>query len=150
MDVVAALKQNPLLKGFSDDGVRIIQAATTSRQLHAGAPIFVERMHGESAFLILEGTVELYLARPGGEKVLGLLQAPDHFGDFSLLSPGPRRISARAHSEVALLEIPRRDFQTLQKQRPQACLKLMMNIVDAFGQRTAAAAGVFDRLIEMA
>jgi CRP/FNR family cyclic AMP-dependent transcriptional regulator len=144
------MKQNPLLRGFSDDGVRIIQAATTERSLGPGSPIYVEKMHGESAFLLLDGSVELYVSRPTGEKILGVLHAPDHFGDFSLLAPGPRRISARAASSVVLLEVPRRDFQNLQKQRPQACLKLMMNIVDAFGQRAGAAGSVFDRLTDLA
>lgn len=148
MDVHSALKQNPLLRGFSDDGIRIIQAATMPRQLGPGSPIFVEKMHGESAFLLLDGVVELYLSRPTGEKILGLVQAPDHFGDFSLLSPGPRRISARAQSHVHLLEIPRRDFLNLQKQRPQACLKLMVNIIEAFGARTQAAGTVIDRLVD--
>lgn len=146
MDVLTALKQSPLLRGFTDDGVRIIQAATTLRRLPAGAPIFVEQMHGESAFLLADGQVSLFLSRGGVEKELAVLSAPDSFGELSLLSPGPRRISAKAKSDVVLLEIPRRDFMSLQKQRPQACLKLLINIVDGFGTRATGAAGVIELL----
>src|SRR5687767_8828973 len=129
MDVYAALKPNPLLKGFSDDGVKIIQSVVQPRQLEAGSPIFVEKMLGESAFLLVQGEIALLTSRGGVERVVGGLAAPEHFGEMSLLSPGPRRITARARTPVTLLEIHRRDFVNLQKQRPQACLKLMGNIV---------------------
>lgn len=147
MDVGFFLKASPLLKGFTDDGVKIIQAATTPRQLSPGAPLFVEQMPGDSLFIIAEGAVELYLTRDGKERSLAVLRAPEHFGEISLLRPGPRRVSARAQVAAALLEITRRDFQTLQRQRPQACLKLMLNIVERFGERAGEAAPVIGRLL---
>lgn len=146
-DMLAALRQSPLLRGFTDDGVRIIQAATTGRQLPAGAPIFVEQMHGESCFIIGDGQVSLYTTRGGAERELAVVGAPDSLGELSLLSPGPRRISARARTPLYLLEIPRRDFLNLQKQRPQACLKLMINIVEDFGARAGYTAPVLERLL---
>jgi CRP-like cAMP-binding protein len=146
MDVGFFLKASPLLKGFTDDGVKIIQAATHARQLDAGAPIFVEQMQGDSCFIIADGEVELYVTRDGQERAVGSLAAPEHFGELSLLNPSPRRISARAKTAVTLLEIPRRDFASLQKQRPQACLKLMLNVVELFGRRASDAAPVIGKL----
>jgi CRP/FNR family transcriptional regulator, cyclic AMP receptor protein len=147
MDVGFFLKASPLLKGFTNDGVKIIQAATTPRRVQAGVPLFVEHMPGEALFVIADGAVELYVSRNGAERSLALLRAPDHFGEISLLQPGPRRVSARAHTATTLLEITRRDFLNLQKQRPQACLKLMLNIVELFGIRAGDAAPVISRLV---
>lgn len=148
MDAFAALKENPLLRGFTDDGVRIVQAAVTVRRLDAGSPIFVEKMLGESCFLLAQGEIALFVTRQGQEREIGHLQAPDSFGELSLLSPGARRISARARTTCVLLEIPRRDFLNLQKQRPQACMKLLGNIVERFGQKAGEAGSVFDRLVD--
>lgn len=148
MDVFQALRQNPLLTDFTDDGVRIIQAASTPRVLPAGAPIFVEKMVSESAFLLVEGRVTLLRSGPHGERALAHLQAPDSFGELSLLAQGPRRISARAETSVALLEISRRDFHNLQKQRPQACMKLLMAIVDRFSARMDEAAPLMEQMID--
>jgi CRP-like cAMP-binding protein len=142
MDVAFFLKASPLLKGFTDDGVRIIQAATNARQFSAGVPIFVEQMQGESLFIIADGAVELYATRGGAERVLAVLNAPDHFGELSLLHPGQRRVSVRAQRDTTVLEISRRDFLSLQKQRPQACLKLMLNICELFAVRAQDAGGV--------
>ena len=146
-DALNALKQNPLCHGFSEDGLRIIQAATTTRQYGAGAPIFVEKMHGESAFLLAQGSVQLFLSRPQGERIMAVLNAPASFGELSLIVPGARRISARAMAPSIALEIPRRDFTALQRQRPQACMKFMVNIMQSFGQRTQMVAPLLETLV---
>jgi CRP/FNR family transcriptional regulator, cyclic AMP receptor protein len=150
MDAFVALKENPLLRGFSDDGVKIVQAAVTIRNLDAGSPVFVEKMQGESCFLLAHGQISLFVTRQGMERELGVIQAPESFGELALLAPGPRRISARTRSPCVLLEIPRRDFLNLQKQRPQACLKLLVNIVERFGQKSIEAGPLFDRVVDAA
>jgi CRP/FNR family cyclic AMP-dependent transcriptional regulator len=148
VDLFPALQQNPLLKGFSDDGVRIVQSACVTRQLPAGAPVFVERMLGESAFLLLQGEVAVTATRRGRPVALGVLSAPDAFGELSLLHPGPRRVSVHARSAVLLAEIPRRDFLELQRQRPQACAKLLMVLAERFGQTAQAAGPLLDKLVD--
>jgi CRP/FNR family cyclic AMP-dependent transcriptional regulator len=148
VDIFAFLKVNPLLRGFTDDGVRIIQAVCQPRQLEPGMPVFVERMMGESAFLLGHGEIGLFVTRSGVEREIGLLQAPDAFGELSLVQPGPRRVTAKARTQVLLLEIPRRDFVRLQQQRPQACLKLVVNITEGFAQKSIAAGGLIERLAD--
>jgi CRP/FNR family cyclic AMP-dependent transcriptional regulator len=148
LDVFQTLRQSQLLSDFTDDGVRIIQAATTPRVLPAGAPIFVEKMMSESAFILVEGRVTLLRQGPHGERALATLDAPDSFGELALLAQGPRRISARAETSVALLEITRRDFHNLQKQRPQACMKLLMAIVERFSVRMNEAAPLMEHMID--
>ena len=149
MDVFAFLKANPLMRGFTDDGVKIIQSVTTARQLEPGMPVFVERMMGESVFLLAVGEVTLHVTRNGIEREVGTLYAPDCFGELSLLYPGPRRVTVKARSPTMLLEISRRDFGRLQQQRPQACLKLVVNITESFAQRSIAAAPLIERLAEL-
>jgi CRP-like cAMP-binding protein len=149
LDVFGFLKVNPLLRGFTDDGVKIIQAAVTPRQLEPGMPIYVERMMGEAAFLLAHGEVSVHVNRNGQDKELGQLLAPDAFGELSLVQAGPRRVSTRARTPVLLLEITRRDFVALQKQRPQACLKLIMNITERFAQKSIEAAPYLERLADL-
>jgi CRP/FNR family transcriptional regulator, cyclic AMP receptor protein len=149
MDPFPYLKLNPLLRGFTDDGVRIIQAACQERQLEPGMPIFVERMMGESLFFLAHGEVSVLVTRNGAEREIGVLVAPDAFGELSIVQPGPRRVSTRARSPVLLYEVPRRDFLTLQKQRPQACLKLVMNITERFALRAVEAGPLLERLPDL-
>jgi len=147
MDTFSYLKSHPLLFGFTDDGVKIIQAATTLREVPAATPIFIERMQGESAFLLVDG--EVGLAFSDGEE-MSMLQSPSHFGELALLAPGPRRLSAKARTNCVLLEINRRDFQNLMKQRPQACAKFLMNVAQAVGERVTAASSTLEQLLRTA
>ena len=148
MDLFPYLQQSPLLVGFSDDGIRIIESVCVARQIDVGNPIFVEKMHGESAFLLVAGDVSLSIDRGGTLRELAVLSAPDVFGELSLLQPGPRRVTARARTPVGVIEIPRRDFLNLQKQRPQACIKLLMNVTDRLAQRLAETGPLLDKLVD--
>lgn len=148
MDLFPYLQQNPLLQGFSDDGIRIIELVCVARQVDVGSPIFVEKMLGESAFLLVAGEVSLSVERNGAQRELAFLSAPDVFGEVSLLQPGPRRVTARARTPVGVIEIPRRDFLNLQKQRPQACIKLLMNVTDRLAQRLQETGPLLDRLVD--
>jgi CRP-like cAMP-binding protein len=148
MDLFSYLEQSPLLQGFSADGIRIIESVCIARQVDLGNPIFVEKMHGESAFLLVAGQVSIAVERKGVLRELGVLSAPDVFGELSLLQPGPRRVTARANTAVGVIEIPRRDFLNLQKQRPQACIKLLMNVTERLAQRLQETGPLFDRLVD--
>jgi CRP-like cAMP-binding protein len=148
-DLFPFLQQSPLLAGFSTDGVRIIQSIAVPRQIDPGAPIFVERMHGESAFLLVAGEVALSVERGGAVRELGTLGAPEALGELSLLHPGPRRVTARARTVVGVIELARRDFVELQAQRPQACAKLILNITERFAERTQQAGPLVDRLVDL-
>ena len=148
MDLYRYLQQNPLLQGFSDDGIRIIESVCVARQIDVGNPIFVEKMLGESAFLLVAGEVSLSVERNGQQRELASISAPDVFGEVSLLQPGPRRVTARARTAVGVIEIPRRDFLNLQKQRPQACIKLLMNVTERLAQRLQETGPLLERLVD--
>ncbi len=148
MDLFPYLQQSPLLQGFSDDGIRIIQTVCVARQIDVGSPIFVEKMLGESAFLLVAGEVSISVDKSGAARELAVLSAPDVFGEVSLLQPGPRRVTARARTPVGVIEIPRRDFLNLQKQRPQACIKLLMNVTDRLAQRLQETGPLLERLVD--
>ena len=149
MDVFAFLKANPVMRGFTDDGIRIIQSVVAPRQLEPGQPVFVEKMMGESAFLLGHGEVSVHCKGTRGvEREIGTLFAPDIFGELSLLQPGPRRVSVKARTQCLLFEIPRRDFLRLQGHRPQACFKLVANLTEGFAMKAAASSGALEKLCD--
>jgi CRP/FNR family cyclic AMP-dependent transcriptional regulator len=148
MDLFPYLQQHPLFTGLTEDGIRILQTICVPRHIEVGSPIFVQRMHGESAFLLVAGEVMLSVEREHGERELGVLEAPDAFGELSLIQPSPRKVTATARTQVGVIEIARRDFINLQKQRPQACAKLLININERFGQRLQAVGPLLDKLVD--
>ena len=135
----STLKVCPLFRGFSDSGILMMAKISRERSIPKNTPIFVKSMVAESMFIVKLGVVHLSVkTKSGRDKVVDKLAPGDVFGELSLLIGGHRMVTASAGTDCELLEITRRDFAKLQKQKPQACLKLMMNIVNQFGVKLAA------------
>jgi len=128
-----------LFRGFSDSGILMMSKISRERSISRDTPIFVQNMVAESMFVVKMGVVHLsFKTKDGHDKVLEKLAPGDVFGELSLIIGGQRMVTASAGTDCELLEITRRDFAKLQKQKPQACLKLMLNIVNQFGAKLAA------------
>jgi CRP/FNR family transcriptional regulator, cyclic AMP receptor protein len=140
MAELQTLKACSLFRGFTDPGLITFAKIARERTIPKGTPIFVENMVAESLFILKSGVVQLNLRQSDGqEKVLDKLLPGDSFGELSLLVGGHRMVSAMAETDCETVEITRRDFANLQKQKPQACIKLMLNIINRFNARLAAA-----------
>ncbi|MBX5484876.1 MAG: cyclic nucleotide-binding domain-containing protein [Myxococcaceae bacterium] len=136
MAAVDVLRASSLFKGFTDTGLQILAGIASERSFPPGSPLFVENMVADYCLLIGEGTVKLTAKTPQGEDAsLGEVGAGDALGALSLIHAGQRMCSATAASHVTAAEIRLADFQKLMAQKPQACLKLLMNIVSDFGGR---------------
>lgn len=135
--IVKALSACHLFKSFTEMGTQLIASIAQEKSLPAGTPLFVENMIGEALFVIAEGQVRVSARGPDGrEHTLVRLAAGDSLGEAALLRTGPRLCSAYAESPVRVVEIARRDVVQLQKTKPQACLKLLMGIVELLAART--------------
>ena len=135
MAAVDVLKASPLFKGFTDTGLQILSGIVIERTFPAGSPLFVENMVADALLIIAGGAVKLTARGAGGEELsLGELGPGDSLGALSLISQSQRMCSATAESNVSAVEIRFADFHRLLGQKPQACLKLLMNIVSDFGR----------------
>ena len=135
-ELVHALKASPLFRGFTETGLQIIASIAHTKSVPPGTPLFVEQMIGESLYVIAQGQVRLAVRGPNGDEVnLTTVSEPESIGEAALLRPGPRQCSAYAVSSTTVIEISRRDVGLLQRTKPQACLKLMMGVVELVGAR---------------
>jgi CRP-like cAMP-binding protein len=138
MDAAQALRASPLFQSFTDMGIGILAGICTQRSYPAGTPLFVENMVADSMLVIADGRVGLTTTTDKGEVPLGELTAGDWLGELSLINTGQRMCTARATSPVSAFEIRQADFQRLTGSKPQACMKLLMSICTAFGQKVQA------------
>lgn len=135
-DIVRTLKSAALFKNFTDTGLQIVASIAQTKRIPPNTPLFVENMLGEGLYVIADGMIRLAVRAPDGrETTLTMLGAGDSLGEAALLRTGPRLCSATAEVASTVLEITRRDIAALQRSKPQACLKLMMGVVDLIGER---------------
>jgi CRP-like cAMP-binding protein len=135
-DIQRILKSAALFKNFTDTGLAIVASVAQSKQVPAGTPLFVENMIGDGLYVIATGRIKLSIRGPSGQDVtLASLGPSESLGEAALLRSGPRLCSATAEVQSSVIEISRRDIAMLQRSKPQACLKLMMGVVDLLGER---------------
>ncbi len=145
---IDTLKACPLFKGFSESGMNLVARVMRKRLIPAGSPIFVQSMVSDAAFILCKGKVSLSIKpAQGNERIISEINPIEAFGELSLIIGGTRMMTATAGTDCEILEIPRRDFVKLQKQKPQACLKLMLNIIRQFASKTVACRDILTPLL---
>lgn len=148
MEKVDILKSCKLFAGFSDEVVAGCADAFEEREFEAGGDLFAQGARGASFYVIGEGMVRVVVtAGDGTETVLGSLVQGEHLGGISLLRAGAHLVTARADSNTGILELTQQRFLQLQKERPQAAMKLLIAIVMDFTRLARENEGFFRDVI---
>ena len=146
MSVQEVLEKNALFKGFTEIGLRLFAGIAQEKAIPAGTPLFVENMVGESLFIVKSGSVRITQRVDGAEKELALVGPGEHLGALALLGKTVRLVSAVAATQCEVVELANRDFQRLQPEKPQACLKLALAIAADLALRVGETRDVLQRL----
>jgi CRP-like cAMP-binding protein len=140
------LEKNALFKGFTEIGLRLFAGIAQEKAIPAGTPLFVENMVGESLFIVKSGAVRITQRVDGAEKELAVAGPGEHLGTLALLGKTVRLVSAVAVTQCVVLELANRDFQRLQPEKPQACLKLALAIAADLAARVSETRDMLQRL----
>ena len=128
-------------------------------ELSAGKHVFREGDLGTEMFIIHAGQVEILKTVEGVETQLAILERGDFFGEMSLLEELPRAATARALTDVKLLQINGSTFDQMLRSNPEIAVRMMRKLSrrlrqtdellerslagDDGGPESAAAAGGF-------
>ncbi len=97
-------------------------------ELREGDFIFREGELGTEMYIINEGKVEILSGAGGSEQLLSLLEKGDFFGEMSILEDLPRGASARAATDVKLLQINGSTFDLLLRNNPEIAVRMMRKL----------------------
>lgn len=111
------------------------------QERRAGETIFKEWDQGDSMYIILHGEVRAFSTEEdtGREVPYALFGVGDVFGQTAMLDPGPRSYSARAHSDLHVVEISNADFSRLHRLYPRLASMAHRNLARILGHRLAIA-----------
>jgi CRP-like cAMP-binding protein len=125
-----------LFADLSEEEFDQVLTRIKSYQVEKESLICKEGAQGGSMYIISQGKVGIYKynIKEKKEILLNVLEGGDFFGEFSFFSQQRRSASARALTDVSLLEITREDFEEIQKRYPNVAEVLMtfykMRVVD--------------------
>jgi CRP-like cAMP-binding protein len=97
-------------------------------ELKAGEYVFREGDLGTEMYIINEGKVEILNQVGDEEQVLAVLEKGDFFGEMSVLEDLPRAASARAGTDIRLLQINGSTFDQLLQGNPEIAVRMMRKL----------------------
>jgi CRP-like cAMP-binding protein len=95
----------------------------------AGDTILAEGEDGNTAFLIINGSVEISVGEGAKAKTVGALNSGDVFGEMSLLEPGPRSATVRAITETECIVTSYDEFIGSIQDNPERAVEFMKTLV---------------------
>ena len=106
------LARVPLFEGLSDASRISLSQRLVERRYLTGELVFAKGDSGTAMFLILQGSVQIFLpAASGSDRVdLKAVTEGEYFGELALFDEKPRSASAEAKTDCTLLELSREHF----------------------------------------
>ena len=108
-EVLEHFRRVPLFAHVSERGLRAVVSAADELDEPAGKALVREGDHGRELFVLTSGSARV--TRQGRE--LAMLGPGDFFGEIALLAGGPRTATVTAESDVAVMILTPRQFETV-------------------------------------
>jgi CRP-like cAMP-binding protein len=97
-------------------------------EVKEGEYVFREGDLGTEMYIIHEGKVEILSGSGSSEQLLSVLEKGDFFGEMSILEDLPRAASARAVTDVKLLQINGSTFDQMLRGNPEVAVRMMRKL----------------------
>lgn len=94
-----------------------------------GDTILTEGEDGDTAFFIVDGSVEVSVGLAPKTKAVGTLNAGEVFGEMSLIEPGPRSATVKAVTDTECIVTNYDEFVTSLQENPERAVEFMKTLV---------------------
>jgi len=136
VDKIWHLRQATLLKGLSVRDLTVIAGICSDRIYAKSDVIFYQDDPADSILILNRGCVRVSMVNSEGrEKIIGLFQTGDIFGENLLSNQSSRQVQATAHDECWVSIISRDHFLQLVSQKPG----LALNLIEILTQKLSEA-----------
>ncbi len=95
----------------------------------AGDTVISEGEYGDTAFLVLSGSIELSITRAAAAKSIRTMGKGEVFGEMCLIEPGPRSATVVAVTDIECLEISYDELAPLMRDSPHRVMMFMQALV---------------------
>ena len=126
---VELLKRVPLFSKLDKKGLQEVAQIADELDLPSGKEMATEGDRGREFFVLLKGEAEV---TKGGQRI-NTMKEGDFFGEIALVTKMPRTASVTATSDVDVLVITERAFDSLLKKSPE----ISRSVAEALAERVA-------------
>jgi CRP-like cAMP-binding protein len=125
---LAMLQQVKLFHGIDSAELRLIAQHLTEQRYAAGDVVFREGDAADRLFLLLTGTMHVYVEREGKTITYDRLQGGECFGEMALLEETTRSATVQAEVSSHCLTLAKGDFLALMQQ-PRMVQEIMKSLL---------------------
>lgn len=132
----AILAESPLFDNLLTTELTMLADLFTFKTYAAGEVVFDEGNVGDSMYVIAEGSVEVLRKNPAGElQPIAVLQAPQFFGEMSLIDKEYRSATVRANEGAKLLQLTNENLHVFARNYRNGFTWVVVNIARVLSTR---------------
>jgi CRP/FNR family cyclic AMP-dependent transcriptional regulator len=136
MSKVEELQKSRLFEGLLPEEIEMLAELTQHKNYSEGEAVFEQGDVGDSLYLLVEGAVDVVQKRgDGSEHVIAALQAPDFFGEMSLIDKEYRSATIRAKSEAVMLCLSNENLHSFARVYKNGFTLVVINIARVLSTR---------------
>ncbi|MEM7671130.1 MAG: cyclic nucleotide-binding domain-containing protein [Pseudomonadota bacterium] len=127
---VAVMQETPVFRKLDPKRLRVVAMMGETLSYRSGERLFEAGDEGDSAFVILDGRVDVVLPVEGGEVAVAVLETGEIFGEIAALTCQPRTSGIIAHDDLSVLRLDRQTILSLMREFPDISLELIRVVAD--------------------
>lgn len=126
--MIETLQQVPLFYKLNDEQLGHVADICTTKKFREGTVLFREKEPGTAFYIVVSGSVKLYLSQAGTDKILAIFKAGDSFGELALIDGKPRSATAQTLEDSVMIELAADKFLELLKWNFDITLCIMQEL----------------------
>ena len=126
---VSLLRQMGLFQNIDVAELQSIAQQMSESSFGNGEVVFQEGEVGDRLYLLLSGTMHVYVERDGNIISYSRLQPGECFGEMALVEEAPRSATVRAEEPSVCLTLSKQEFLDLMSRQPNIALGVMRALV---------------------
>jgi len=133
---VEELQKSRLFEGLIPEEIEMLAEVTQQRKFDQDEVVFEQGDVGDSLYLLVEGSVEvLHKGSDGNEHLITVLNAPEFFGEMSLIDKEYRSATIRAKTEAILLCLTNENLHSFARVYKNGFTLVVINIARVMSAR---------------
>jgi CRP-like cAMP-binding protein len=143
------LRNIPLFAKIEPAKLKLLAFTSERLEYRSGDELFHQGDFGDSAFIILDGEVDILVDTTRGPVNVATLGKNQIIGEIALLCDVPRTATVVAHSDLETLRVSKDGFFHLVSHFPQVGIEVMSELASKLNRTTQALTDARARLDEL-
>ena len=122
---VELIRRFPIFSKIAPAKQKLLCFSSERLTYSAGQEIFHEGDVGDACYVVIEGTVEIWVKGADGPFVLSILGRNELIGEIAIFGQVPRSATATPKTRVEVLKISKELFYSVIRENPDAAIELI-------------------------